>query len=243
MEWKDSAIILHRGKYTDKLMVLTCFTSKYGLSRGAVSNTKKNQVFTDVGSVISVSWRGRLEEHLGKFSIVSHEAIYPFIYHDVSKMSALTNLCEIFRSCLAPKEPNSILYSYLEDFLYAMKYNESNWLQRLLFLEMEFLAHTGFGLDVSKCGVTGEKEDLCYISPKTGRAISKEVGLPYEEKLFSMTKAIQRIECESDTEDIINSLGITQYFLEKNFKIPGGRKKFIEVVRMLQKEQNNLESN
>ena len=187
MEWKDSAIILHRSKYSDKIMLLTCFSSQYGLSRGSIRNAKKNQSTTDVGNIVSLSWRGRLEEHLGRFSIESHESVYPFIYHDIAKMSAMSNLCEIFRYGLAPKEPNKVLYRYLEDFLYAMKYNESNWLQRMLFLEMEFLSHSGFGLDLSKCGVTGSASELAYISPKTGRAISQEIGNPYKEKLFKIT--------------------------------------------------------
>ena len=89
MEWKDSAIILHRSKYSDKIMVLTCFSSKHGLSRGSISNAKKNQSITDVGNIVSLSWRGRLEEHLGKFSIESHESVYPFIYHNIAKMSAM----------------------------------------------------------------------------------------------------------------------------------------------------------
>lgn len=243
MEWKDSAIILHRSKYSEKLMVLTCFSSRNGLSRGAISNAKKNQSITDVGNVVSVSWRGRLEEHLGRFSIESHETIYPFIYHDIAKMSALANLCELFRYGLAPKDPNKVLYGYLEDFLYAMKYNESNWLQRMLFLEMEFLSHSGFGLDLSKCGVAGGNEDLAYISPKTGRAISAEVGLPYKTKLFRMTQSLQRVDCEAGIEDVLESLKVTQYFLEKHFKIPESRKKFVDIVAMLQKNNNDLESN
>ena len=224
-------------------MVLTCFSSRHGLSRGSISNAKKNQSITAVGNVVSISWRGRLEEHLGRFSIESHEAIYPFIYHDIAKMSALTNLCELFRYGLAPKDPNKVLYGYLEDFLYAMKYNESNWLQRMLFLEMEFLSHCGFGLDLSKCGVAGDSENLAYISPKTGRAISAEVGLPYEKKLFRITQSLQKVDCEAGIEDVLESLKVTQYFLEKHFKIPESRKKFVDIVAMLQKNNNDLESN
>lgn len=242
MEWKDSAIILHRSKYSDKLMVLTCFSSKHGLARGAVGNNKKNQSITDVGNIVSLSWRGRLEEHLGKFKIESCETIYPFIYSDAVKMSAMINLCDIFRNVLAPKDPSKVLYGYLEDFLYSIKYNENNWLQRLLFLELEILSHSGFGLDLSKCAATGSEENLYYISPKTGKAISKEAGFPYDSKLFKMTETLKDIESEAGLADILESLSITQYFLEKHLNIPESRKKFIQMVSVLQKNKDNLES-
>jgi DNA repair protein RecO (recombination protein O) len=230
MEWKDTGVVVHINHYNDNLMIVSCVTSKYGLCKGAVKNTKKIRGSISVGNIISMTWRGRLEDHLGKFAILSHESIYPFIYADQMRMVALMSLCDLFHISLAEKEPQKVLYNYLEDFLYSIKYSEKDWLKRLLFIELELLSHIGFGLDLTKCAVSGELENLKYISPKTGRAISESVGAPYKEKIFYLPEILKNFE--SDVyDDLFYALKVTKYFLEKNINIPESRNKLEQILQ------------
>jgi DNA repair protein RecO (recombination protein O) len=83
--------------------------------------------------------------------------------------------------------------------------------------EKALLEHLGFGLDLKKCAVTGAKENLIYISPKTGRAVCEAAGLPYSQKLFPMTHLLSGgSEIIVEAKDFQESLRITGYFL-KNF--------------------------
>ncbi|MCH9754029.1 MAG: DNA repair protein RecO, partial [Alphaproteobacteria bacterium] len=189
-----------------------------------------------LGNIISITWRGRLEDHLGKFNVLSHESVYPFVYANQMKMISLMSLCDLFYVALAEKEPQKVLYGYLEDFLYSIKYDESYWLNRLLFIELELLSHIGFGLDLEKCAVSNKSEGLSYISPKTGRAVSKEVGEQYKDKLFYFPKVLQDFESD-DIEELFYALKITKYFLEKNLDIPESRNKLEQI---LQKEIDGL---
>lgn len=230
MEWKDTGVVVHLNYYNDNLIIVSCITSKYGLCKGAVKNTKKIRGSIAVGNIISVTWRGRLEDHLGKFTVLSHESIYPFIYADQVKMVSLMSLCDLFHISLAEKEPQKALYNYLEDFLYSIKYGDKDWLKRLLFIEIELLSHIGFGLDLSKCGVSGKSDDLKYISPKTGRAISGSVGDAYKEKIFYLPDILK--DFNSDIyDDLFYSLKITKHFLEKNLEIPESRNKLEQILQ------------
>jgi len=224
MEWKDTAIVLNLNRYSDSLTIVSCLTSKYGVCKGAIKNTKNGRSSSAIGNIVSVSWRGRLEGHLGRFDIMSYESIYPFVYDNKEKMNSIMSLCDLFNTSLAPKEPNKVLYDYLEDFLYSIKYKEKDWLKRLLFIEVELLSHMGFGLDITKCAVSGETIGLEYISPKTGRAISKAIGDPYESKLFKLPKIFQDFTSSYNKDEMLYALKITKYFLEKNITLPESRK-------------------
>jgi len=238
MEWKDTAIVIHVHSYNDELLIISCLSSKYGLCSGSMRNTKANRGVACIGNVISVTWRGRLETHLGKFAVNGHESIYPFIYHDERKMLAMVSLCELFYKNLSPKEPQKSLYRYLEDFLYSIKYDEENWLKRLVFIELELLSHVGFGLDLTKCAISGSVDNLIYLSPKTGRAISKEIGALYEGKLFKLPRLFYDFDGGFLTEELIYALRVTKHFLTKHLVISESRNKLEEI---LQKRISSLE--
>ena len=231
MEWKDTAIVLNVHSYNDTLLIVSCLASKYGLCSGTVRNTKSGRNVVAVGNIISVSWRGRLESHLGQFNIASHESIYPFIYDNQEKMIAMISLCSIFHRSLAHKEPQKNLYNYLEDFLYAVKYDEKTWLKRLLFIELELLSHIGFGLDLDKCAISGDRDNLCYLSPKTGRALSREVGEQHKTKLFKLPEVFHDFDMDVSVEEMFYALKITKHFLEKNLEIPETRNKLEQILQ------------
>jgi DNA repair protein RecO (recombination protein O) len=216
MEWEDSGIILGSHNYSDSLIIVSCLTNKYGLRRGSVRNAKNKKQQIYVGNVVTLSWRGRLEEHLGKFEIKSCESVYPFLYNNQKKLLSLLSICELLKSCLTEKEPQKDLYLYLEDFIYLLKFSEKEWLKVVILLEIDILAKLGFGFDVKSCAVSGTTENLEYLSPKTGRVVSKTVGKEYKDKLFKLPKIFIDHEHDPTIEEIVEALKITKYFFEKN---------------------------
>ena len=239
MEWEDSAIILGSYNYSDSIIIVSCLTNKHGLRKASVRNNKKKKQQIYIGNMVTLSWRGRLEEHLGKFEIKSCEFVYPFLYNNKKKLLSLLSVCELFNICLTEKEPQENLYHHLEDFIYLLKFDEKEWLKFVICLEMDLLAKLGFGFDVKRCVVSGTTENLEYLSPKTGKVVSKKVGEEYKDKLFKLPKIFVNHEHNPTLEEIVDALKITQYFFEKNLlKLKGTKLPSIRNI-LQQTLQNN----
>jgi len=111
-------------------------------------------------------------------------------------------------------------------FLHAIKHDD-DWLRKLVFLEMTLLGYIGCGLDLSECAVSKEQENLVYISPSTGRAVSKEAGRTYHDKLFLLPQfLISDDQTKPSLAELLYALNVTKYFFtkfmkaQKNLSIP-----------------------
>ena len=89
--------------------------------------------------------------------------------------------------------------------------------------EMGLLQALGYGLDLSRCAASGIEENLVYVSPRTGRAVSKAAGEPYHEKLFPLPSFLLGFGAW-DAEDIAQGLDLTGHFLSRHvFSHPHSR--------------------
>jgi DNA repair protein RecO (recombination protein O) len=216
MELNGQAIILDSYSYNHELLIITVLFEHHGIKKGAIKISKKNTVALTVGNILSLRWYARLDDHLGSFNIKSFESIAPFVYHDKKKLLALVGCCRLYKTCLIEREKQEVLFSQLESFLYALKFNNPLWLNMIVLLECELLSKSGFGLDLSKCVVTGRTKDLMYISPKTGKAVSRGAGELYKDKLFLLPKLFVDPNAEWGDKEVAEALNVTRYFLEKN---------------------------
>lgn len=216
MELEGQAIILESQEHLNDLLIISVLFERHGIRKGAIKNSKHNKAALAVGNILNLRWYARLENHLGSFNIKSFDTIAPFVYHNKKKLLSLLSICSLYKACLIEKEPQNNLFLQLENFLYALKFNNSLWLNMFAILELELLSKSGFGLDLTRCTLTGSVENLAYISPKTGKAVAKKPGERYKNKLFILPKLfIDPNESLTDNE-IAYALQITRYFLEKN---------------------------
>ena len=241
MEWEDTAIILNSERYNDDIDILSIFTKTHGLRKAAFRKSKQNQNFISIGNIVSVLWKGRLDAHLGRLMIKAVESIYPYIYTDKLKIMSLNSISAIFLASLQERDKQTELFGYFEDFLYALKYNSSDWLRRLIFLEMQNLDASGFGLDLGRCALTNSTEDLAYISPTTGKAVNLHAAGEYKDRLFKLCPVFISPELDITHEESAEALKILRHFINKNIFKP----KYINFPQIrLQLEavlQNHLE--
>ena len=216
MDWESTAIVLGLQDYSEEMMIMLVLTVGHGLRKGMIKSTKKNKSALAVGNIIKARWSARLEAHLGTFAIQSHEAIAQFVYHERKKLLALLSICELFKVCLPEKEPQAMLYTNLEDFLYALRFNNPLWTNLFVMLELELLSKVGFGLDLDKCAATGSTKNLAYISPWTGKAVASEPGEKYKEKLFTIPKLFLEPSQLQEDKEIAAALRVIRYFFLKN---------------------------
>lgn len=243
MEWKDSGIIVSNSAFNDKSIIIGCLTETQGLRYSLVSKSKNNNS-TTIGNSIEVTWRGRLENHLGKFTIKSYKPIYQHIYHDYTRLNAVLNICSLITISILEKEKQERLHIKLQNFLDLIANNNPLWVNDLIKLELYILKVSGFGLELNKCTVTETTHNLQYISPKTGKAVSLDAGKQYEKKLFPLLDIFIKHKQAVDLSQSVQALNILTHFFEKhilplkNSTMPQYRN---ELVETLKRQQINIE--
>ena len=214
MNWSDEGIVLSAKKHGEHALIITLLTREngrhIGLVRGGASH-KQRGIF-QTGNLVSAQWKGRLSEHLGtyicelKYSYVAQLMDHPM------HLLALTSATALLEMFLPEREP---CYEVFESFSELIKILEKDhsWREKYVLWEKDLLSYLGYGLDLSKCAVTGSTENLFYISPRTGRAVSRAAGEPYLKKLFLLPSFFILNNQDIRREDIVNGLSITGHFL------------------------------
>jgi DNA repair protein RecO (recombination protein O) len=218
MNWSDTAIILSAKKFGENAAIISAFTKEHGLHKGLVkyASSKKNRGIYQIGNIVEIEWKGRLAEQLGSYTAELTTPIAATILHDQLRLLALQSLCEILEKTITEHDPHVELFHNFELLLLALQQNHSSWLAHYIAFELQLLSELGFGLDLSQCVATGSTENLTYISPRSGCAVSAEAGAPYKEKLFLLPKFLISGDFSAfSCKDAHNGLAICQYFLNK----------------------------
>jgi DNA repair protein RecO (recombination protein O) len=239
MNWTDTAIILTTKKHGESSGVVSLLSSEHGFFKGLVRGISgKKQCGTyQSGNLVEATWRGRLSEHLGNFTAELTTPNAALLLHCPKRLAALSSICAILENTLPEREQAQKIFTHLQSFLEVLK-NDTHWQLYYVLLEIELLSHLGFRLDLDSCAATETTENLAYISPKSGRAVCKNAGQPYHDKLFKMPKfLINGQNNDYNPQEISNGLDICAYFLEKyifkphNAKLPVARLRFSEMMK------------
>lgn len=240
MHWNETAIILSVRKHGENSAVLRVLAHQQGVFSGIAKgvSSKSNRGIFQPGNIVNATWQARLSEHLGTFKCELLEANTAFFMQDNGRLSALSAACALVESALPERHPYERLYALFLLFLHALKHEEG-WLKSYVLLELDILAEAGFGLDLSECAATGSTQDLIYVSPKSGRAVSRIAGEPYKNKLFPLPAFLLRTDKKNDPNpaEILAGLDITGYFLDHwlltphHRKLPAVRERLIEMVK------------
>ena len=217
MKFEDVGYIINLHKHGENSLILTVVTKEHGKVTGFVKNclSKKNLSTFQLGNYISINAYSRVDSNMLSLRV---ELISPTAVNfltDAKKLYVLSSFCSLTNSCLVELMNIELLYMYVEIFFNEA--HEDNWLTNYSFYEFYLLDFLGVGLDLSECAVTGSIEDLCYVSPKTGRAVCKDSGYEYRDRLFDYPKFIVENRFNPDIEEVISLLEMTEFFLNKNF--------------------------
>ncbi|WP_339861050.1 DNA repair protein RecO [Paremcibacter congregatus] len=240
MEFHDQGIIISLRKYGEYDAVIDLMTAEHGRHAGLVKGGmgRRQRGTLQPGNEVMVSWRGRLENQLGTYAVELRNARSASFLNYPSKLGVLNSACAILSVTLMEREAHPALYKALQillDTLERVDDRPENWGALLVQWEIGLLAELGFGLDFSCCAATGVTEDLVYISPKSGRAVSREAGAPYHDKMLNLPKFL----CgggEINESDIRDGLHLSEFFLERyvlqpnNKKIPQARRMLLDYL-------------
>lgn len=227
MEWTDRGVVLATKRHGDSGLIVEALTYAHGRHMGLVRGGRSARLRSafQPGNTLELTWRARLEEHLGVYSGDMIVARAASIMEDRSRLLGLT-VCASLGRLLAERDPVPRLVDQFETLLDGLTEGDT-WLTGLVRFEMAILNELGFGLDLTSCALTGVKDDLAWISPKTGRAASRKAGDKYADRLLALPKFLALLPNSADdlqaaaavaasTEDLIKGLCLTGHFLDRH---------------------------
>jgi DNA repair protein RecO (recombination protein O) len=224
MEWRDEGLITGLKKYGETSVILEAMTKEHGRHLGLVKGgrSKRMHAMLQPGNQIEIVWRARLDEHLGTYAIEATALRAARLLTNAEALHALNLITSLLR-LMPERDPHPNLYRAAS--LIAEELDTSDHVPAMLVrFEMIILAELGFGLDLDTCAATGGHDDLIYVSPKSGRAVSRAAGAPYHDKLLALPTFLRGDDHETKPPscDIRNGFKLTEYFLMRDLFAPRG---------------------
>ncbi len=222
MDWTDQAIVLSVRPHGESSLLAMLLTHEHGRHAGLVRGgaSRRQRGIYQVGNEVSANWRARLADHLGTLTCELVRSRAARLLDDRLRLAGLSAACAVVETVLPERESHPAVHAGLTALLNTLEGSDL-WGEAYVRWEIGLLAELGFGLDLSACAATGAVEDLIYVSPRTGRAVSAEAGAPYSEKLLPLP-AFLRGEGEGGAVAIRDGLKLTGFFLAR--AIPAGER-------------------
>ncbi|MFM7084933.1 MAG: DNA repair protein RecO [Hyphomicrobium sp.] len=215
MEWTDEGVVLGAKSHGETNVVVELFTQDHGRHLGLLhgGQSRKKVPTIQCGNLVNLTWKSRLSEQLGYLTLELKNCYSVQAMEDPPALAALSSLCSLLR-LLPERDPHSILYEVTVLFLSYLN-DASVWPAVYVRWEVVLLQELGFGLDLSQCASTGVTENLIYVSPKSGRAVSQSAGAPYHDRLLPLPSFLsQERSARLTKEDLSHGLALTGHFLE-----------------------------
>jgi len=243
MEWTDDAIVLSARRHGESGLIVQVLTPEHGRHAGLVrggASRKQRPVFQP-GNSVRASWRGRLAEHLGTLTAELQTSRAGHWIDDAVRLAGISAACAVAETALPERAPAPAVFHGLLALLDALE--REDWGEAYVAWEIGVLSELGFGLDLQRCAATGRNDQLAWVSPKSGRAVSLSAGEQYADRLLRLPPFLNAgtdpvVDGVSWT-DIADGMALSGYFLERhvfnaqNRPVPAARERFAEQVARL----------
>lgn len=226
VQWSDEAIVLSLRPHGETAGILELLTRKHGRHLGIVYGCSSSRVrgALQPGNRLNVTWRARIAEHLGVVESELMSARASQFFERRSSLTGLNAAIAVAAAALPEREPHEAAYQGSDALLDAISGGDlADWGALFVHWELGLLHELGFGLDLSACAVTGTSDDLIYVSPRTGRAVSRIAGQDYHDRLLALPQFLRGSGIEADTANIAAGLQLTAHFLSRWVLTPYGK--------------------
>ena len=236
MEWRDEAVLLALRPHGESSAIIEVFTAQHGRHAGVVRGGASRRLapLLQPGAQLAVTWRARLDAQIGTF-VVEPLRSRAGVLGDRLALAGLSSICAMLQVALAERDPHPRLWASSIRLLDALQ-TAPDWQVQYLRWEMELLDDLGFGLDLTRCAVTGSRDDLAYVSPKTGRAVSRAAAGDWAARLLPLPAALLG-QGPADATEIVQGLAVTGHFLArelvpmlKDRPLPQARARLVDLL-------------
>jgi len=221
MEWRDQGAVLAVRRHGETAAIIEVFTAAHGRHAGVVRGGASRKVapVLQPGAQLDLTWRARLEDHLGHFTVEPLQS-RSAILSDRAALSALNAVCALLSHALPERDAHPALYPATIALLDALE--GADWQLAYLRWELLLLEDLGFGLDLARCAVTGQTGDLAFVSPRTGRAVSRAGAGTWADRLLPLPPCLTGGDVTP--AGLLQGLGLTGHFLTRELgSVPGTR--------------------
>ncbi len=214
MEWRDQGTVLIMRPHGESAAIIEVFTKAHGRHSGVVRGgaSRKMAATLQPGTQLDVMWRARLDDHIGTFTVEPLQS-RSSVLSDRLALAGLNAICAMLRVAIAEREAHPGLWHATMALLDALD-ADATWPAQYLRWESLLLDDIGFGLDLATCAVTGARDDLAYVSPKTGRAVSRAGAGDWAARLLPLPQCLMG-QGPAGPAELAQGLAITGHFLAR----------------------------
>lgn len=233
MNFRDEGIIIHTKTLKENSAIITLFTKNHGLYSGVIRKPAKKVDSTHLeGNLVDFFWQARLHEHIGTAKCELLKSYSGILFTNKAKLYAFNSIVSLIKLAFHERELHNNFFSkfqtYLDQLLQRFDFRE------YILLELAILAEAGYGLQLDSCAITGDRKNLTYVSPKSGKAVSKDIGLPYKNKLLPFPEFLKSPLTEITNIHKKQAFALTTYFFNRyffhNLQQPEARSAFITQI-------------
>lgn len=227
MDWSDEGIVLSVRPFGETGAILETLTCSHGRHLGLVHGgaSRKMRAMLQPGNSVELGWRARLNEQLGSFHAEPLRSRAGAMLERREALAGLNALTAVISVVLPEREPHAGVFHAAELLLDAMAAHDfADWGPLFVRWELGLLEELGFGLDLSRCAATGATGNLMYVSPRSGRAVSRDAGAPYADRLLKLPGFLLGAQnAVADPRDVDAGFGLTEFFLVDRVLSPHGK--------------------
>jgi DNA repair protein RecO (recombination protein O) len=238
MDWTDEGIIIGTRRHGETSLIVELMTPGHGRHLGLVrgGRSRAQRPVLQTGNSVHASWRARLDEHLGNYAIEPAVFRAARLMETPAGLYGLQTLAALVR-LLPERDPHPQIYAALVAMVDCL---DDPMLAGALIVrfELRMLEELGFGLDLERCAATGTNDDLAYVSPKSGRAVSRSAGDPYRDRMLQLPAFLLAAPGARPVgPDLLEAFQLTGFFLARHVYEPRGlpppeaRERFVRLIR------------
>ena len=232
--WEDDGVVLSVRRFGEHDAICTLLTASHGRNAGMVKggSGKRGRGLLQPGNLVKAAWRARLDSQLGVYTLESIRAFAADAMDSPAALAGVSALCAMAEAALPEREPHQEVYRQSVHLLEHI--GADGWDAHYVLWELTMLRDMGYGLDLSCCAATGVTEDLAYVSPRSGRAVSRAAAAPYLSQLLALPSFVKEEGIAATMAEIAHGLNLTGHFFERHVfaphgqKTPAARQRFLE---------------
>lgn len=238
MEFHEEAFVLSARAHGDTGVVVDLLTETHGRHAAYVAGgaSRRMKPFMQAGARVIADYRARTSDHLGSARLEPVGEGPSGLFDDALALAGLAAAAAVAQGSLPEREAHPGAFLAFEALMTAFAIPDI-WPAIFVRFEAGLLEDLGFGLDLASCAVTGTVDDLVWVSPRTGRAVSSDAGRPYADKLLKLPPFLLGAQAGLAEGDVGAGLDLTGHFLEQfvfhpqNRPLPPARVWMIDKLR------------
>ena len=220
MKFSDEGIIISAKKYGENSLIIKILSKNHGICNAFIKNAISSKSYSkyQIGNLIFFDLYAKNNDSLAYVKIENLQSFASKYILDFTKLNIINLFCLIISKNFMEQDPNQSLFSSFLSFLESLEQDQKSTLSNIIKFELKLLEIFGYGLDLSVCVVNGKNNNLYFISPKSGKAVSYEDGRKYQDKLFLLSNFFKNdliLNKDITIEDLLQSSDIVKFFMKK----------------------------